>query len=215
MELPEIIRNIEDHLFPTLKLTIRERSLYYHFFRHTRLIGKESATFAIYPLADVLDLAHSSVRESIREMEKKGCIQIDRSRQGHLVRLLLPHEIEGIIPEDVPEVPIDIETIDFFAQRQYLPQLIGRENGKCFYCMRTIRPDNCELDHVIPNVAQGDNSYKNIVASCHQCNTTKQARTGEDFLRLLYREGVLSQAELKERLSAIESLQSGRLTPEL
>ncbi len=39
-------------------------------------------------------------------------------------------------------------------------------------------------------------SYRNIVVSCHQCNTTKQAREAVDFIRYLYRCGFLSQVEL-------------------
>lgn len=35
-----------------------------------------------------------------------------------------------------------------------------------------------------------------------------------DFVRALYRKGVLSQAELEDRLSAIERLQAGQLVPD-
>jgi len=35
-----------------------------------------------------------------------------------------------------------------------------------------------------------------------QCNTTKQAKEAVDFVRYLYRRGILSQTELEGRLSA-------------
>jgi hypothetical protein len=117
LDILETIKQIEDYLYPALKMTIRERSLYYHFFRHTRLIGLDSGLFAINPLSDKLDIAKSSVRESIREMAQKGCIQIDLSHQGHQVRVLLPNEIEGVLPAEAPIENIDIESIDFYTQR--------------------------------------------------------------------------------------------------
>jgi 5-methylcytosine-specific restriction endonuclease McrA len=215
LEIADALKSIEDHLFTSLKMTIRERSLYYHFLRHTRLIGRESSLFAIYPLAEQLGLSHSSVRESIREMDQKGCIKIDRTRQGHFIRVLLPDEIEGVLPTETAQEEVDIESLDFFQERRYVNQLIARENGACFYCLRKIRPDNCELDHVIPMSLKGDNSYRNIVASCHQCNTSKQGRTGEDFLRLLYRDEVLSQDDLKVRLHDLEELRAGKRIPQL
>jgi hypothetical protein len=51
--------------------------------------------------------------------------------------------------------------------------------------------------------------------SCHECNTTKQARDPADFLRSLYRCGVLSQPELEGRLSTLAQLQSGPLLPDI
>jgi len=213
--IADTLKSIEDHLFPRFKMTIRERSLYYHFLRHTRLIGRESSLFAIDPLAKQLGLSHSSVRESIREMDQKGCIKIERTRQGHHIRVMLPDEIEGILPTDTAKEQVEIESLYFFSQRRYVNQLIARENGACFYCPRKIRPDNCELDHVIPTSLKGDNSSRNIVASCHQCNTSKQGRTGEEFLRLLYRDEALSQDDLRVRLHELEELHAGKRIPQL
>jgi len=153
-------------------------------------------------------------RKSLREMHAKGCIRIDeRSRRGHVVSVLLPSEIAGIRPETKQAEPLDIETIDFFNNREYMPAIIERENGRCFYCLRQLSSGNCELDHVIPQVNGIDNSYRNIVSTCHECNTTKQGRSGEDFVRGLYRDGLLSQAESKDRLAALESLRAGELMP--
>jgi RNase P subunit RPR2 len=210
------MKQCEDFLFPKLKMTVRERSLYYHLLRHTRLIDKEVGLFALVPLATALNIAESSVREDVRNLHERGCIKIeDRSRIGHQIRVLLPGEIDGVVPREQLEPEIDIESVDFFSDRRYLSALIARENGTCFYCLRLVRPDNCELDHVIARANRTDNSYRNIVVSCHECNTTKQARDGEDFVRVLYRRGILSQPELEQRLVALERLRSGKLIPDI
>lgn len=79
----------------------------------------------------------------------------------------------------------------------YINELLKREQDSCFYCLSEISGENCELDHVIPQQKGGNNSYKNIVASCHKCNTTKLAGDAHDFLRGLYRKGLLSESEFE------------------
>lgn len=216
MDFTEVLKQCEDYLFPALHMNVRERSLYYHLLRHTRLLGADSGLFAIAPLANALDLAESTVREDIRSLHERGCIKIeDRSRLGHKIAVLLPEEIRGVLPQIGDMTDVDIESLDFFSERRYLQALFTRENGACFYCLRKVRSENCELDHVVSRMNGSDNSYRNIVVSCHECNTTKQAKEPDDFLRTLYRRGVLSQKELEDRLVALEQLQSGKLVPDL
>ena len=47
MDVETVLKQCEDHLFPVMKMSLRERSIYYHLFRHTRLLGKETGLFAI------------------------------------------------------------------------------------------------------------------------------------------------------------------------
>ncbi len=213
VDVETTLKNCEDYLFPAMRMTLRERSIWYHLFRHTRLVGKEQGLFAIDPLATALGVS-TSIRDDLRSLHDRGCIRIEeRSRTGHLIRVSLPEEIEGVVPQQQPTEIVDVETIDFFADRRYLAALLTRENGACFYCLRQVRSDNCQLDHVVAQAEGLDHSYRNIVVSCHECNTTKQAKDALDFVRYLYRRGVLSQPELEGRLSALELLKAGKLTP--
>jgi 5-methylcytosine-specific restriction endonuclease McrA len=214
VELERVLKEIEDHLFPRLHMTIRQRALYYHLFRHTRLVGWDSAVFALLPLANVLDISDSTAREDLRDLHAKGCIRIEeRSRVGHVVRVLLPEEIDGIVVQAAPAEPVDVEALDFFTDRRFVDVLLVRESGRCFYCLRGIRKETCQLDHVTPQVAAGGNSYRNIVVACHECNTQKQGLDAADFVRTLYRRGIMSQAELEDRLGSIEKLKGGTLVP--
>jgi hypothetical protein len=126
---------------------------------------------------------------------------------------MLPREIEGVVVEAEPTQSVDVETLDFFTDRRFVDALLVREKGRCFYCLRGLRKETCQLDHVTPQVAARDNSYRNIVVACHECNTQKQGLEGADFVRALYRRGVVSQAELGDRLESIEKLRSGQLVP--
>jgi HNH endonuclease len=215
VDVASTLKSCEDYLFPSMKMTLRERSIYYYLFRHTRLMGKEGGAFSIDTLAKALGVS-TSIRDDLRSLHERGCIRIEeRSRAGHLIRVLLPEEIDGVIPKHKPDEIVDIETIDFFTDRVYLAVLLARENGACFYCLRQVRPDNCELDHVIAQAHGLNHSYRNIVVSCQECNKIKQAREAADFVRFLYRRGVLSQSDLEGRLAALEQLQAGRLVPEI
>ena len=216
MDIATVVKQCEDHLFPTLKFTVRERALYYHLLRHTRLDERPSALFALLPLANAIGISESSSREDIRGLHERGCIKIeDKSRNGHLIRVLLPEEIDGVLPQANSELPIDIEALDFYSSRQFIAALLEREDNRCFYCFKGIRTESCELDHVVSQANGKNNSYKNIVCSCHECNTTKQSMPASDFIRSLYRKGVLSQPELENRLLALEQIQNGKRPPDI
>src|SRR5882724_13425057 len=109
---------------------------------------------------------------------------------------------------DVREDPIDIEAIDFYFEGRWRDALLKREDSRCFYCLRELR-SNWVLDHVFPAVNDGTNSYRNVVACCHECNSAKQASSAEDFLRSLYCRGLLGLPEFEARKIALERLKSG------
>jgi 5-methylcytosine-specific restriction endonuclease McrA len=70
------------------------------------------------------------------------------------------------------------------------------------------------MEHII-SIPKGDNSYKNIAASCRTCNNKKSDKAADEFLRILYRSNILSQDELEERLTRIEEIQAGKHVPVL
>jgi len=172
--------------------------------------------FAIGPLSKATAISDIKVREVIRALHHKGCLRIeDRSRQGHLIFVLFPSEISGLARPASLATPIDPLSIDFFTGRQYLGALLARENGACFFCLKKLNKDNCELDHLTPQKEVLDNSYKNIVVACHTCNKAKGDQSVGDFVRALYRSGALNESELQYRLAAIESVRAGHSIPEL
>ena len=203
---------IEDLLFQELSLDVWERSLYYHLLRHTRTIGVEQGLFAIQPLATALGVGESKARDALRSLHNKGCVRIEsRSGAGHLVRVLLPSEMGLVRP--TAENDINIDELDFFTGRKYVAAVVEREKGRCFYCLRSIDTATCVLDHAVPQVNGGSHSYRNVVASCHECNSRKQGLDAADFFRDLYRRAVLSASELEERMSSLRELREGKLVP--
>ena len=210
----QIYADVEDLLAPQLELDPWERTLYYHLLRHTRLKGVASALFAVGPLSKALPVSDFKVREVLRSLHAKGCLRIeDRSRNGHLIYVLLPAEIPGLSRPVSVAPPVDVAALDFFTGRLQLTSILSRENHACFYCLRALNTETCELDHLVPQVERVDNSYKNVVASCHNCNKAKGSSSAAGFLRERFRAGLLSEEELRNRLSRLQAVQNGDVVP--
>ena len=213
MDVNSVVREIEDVLFPRLKLDTWERALYWHLFRHTHLEGRATVVTGLDSLSRKTSVSTTKLRESIRSMAAKGCLAIeDRNRAGHAITILLPAEIPGLLVAD-PEPAADIEGIDFYENRRYLQPLMERQQGQCVYCLRVLTAEAAVLDHLVSQMRGGDNSYRNVVVACHVCNSRKQAMAAEEYLRLLYREGLLGQDDLKERLEVVAQISAGSVPP--
>jgi hypothetical protein len=106
-----------------------------------------------------------------------------------------------------------IETTDFLKTWALRKAIHDRERGACFYCLRRTPANVKCLDHVVPRVRFGCNSYRNLVSCCIECNSRKRDRPAPDFLRTLYRLGRLTPAELDARLRALRDLAAGKIRP--
>jgi len=219
----------EDVLAPRLGLTVKERAVYSYLLRHSLVVGKLRLQFAVMSLARTLGLSIGATRQAVRRLDELGALRVlERSKTGHLVAMRLPEKIRALRPGKngatlatgavgaAGEPPAStIETTDFLKTWALRKTIHDRERGACFYCLRRT-PANVQcLDHVVPRVRLGRNSYRNLVSCCIECNTRKGDRPVPDFLRTLYRLGRLTPAELDARLRALKDLAGGKLRPSL
>jgi len=213
MDMNATARDIEDILFQRLELDVWERALYWHLLRHTHVEGRPMFVTGLEALSRKTAASTTKLREAIRSMAAKGCITIDdRNRAGHAITVLLPEQIPGLLVV-TQTAPIEIEQLDFYQDRRYLEALMERQQGQCVYCLRMLTAESAVLDHLVSQMAGGSNSHKNIVVACHACNSGKQASSADEFLRLLYRQGVLGQDDLKARLELVSKISGGALVP--
>src|SRR5258708_7999481 len=194
-------KQLEDLLVPRLRLSLIDRTVYAHLLRHSRLEGKLRLRFSIRWLARNIHLSTGPVRQAVRRVVAHGALRlVQRSKTGHVVEVRLPEEIRAeklngvethaAVKEDGADTgaPINIEEADFMQNTRLRKAIHARERGQCFYCMRRTPPAVQCLDHVVPRVEMGCNSYRNLVSSCMECNTQKGVAAAADFLRRLYRE---------------------------
>jgi hypothetical protein len=216
----------EDVLAPRLGLTVKERAVYSYLLRHSLVVGKLRLQFAVMSLARTLGLSIGAARQAVRRLDELGVLRVlQRSKTGHLAEMRLPEKIRALRPGEngasgatgaAGEPPAStLETRDFLKTWSLRKTIHDRERGACFYCLRrTLANVRC-LDHVVPRVRFGRNSYRNLVSCCLECNSRKGDRPAPDFLRTLYRQGRLTPAELDTRLRALKDLAAGKLRPSL
>lgn len=224
----QVWKQMEDLLAPQLNFSLADRVIYSHLFRHSRLEGKLQFQFSISWLARGVGLSSKFTRDTVQRLIARGVLHLVECncRAQHVVRLRLPLEVKGVSgagiashrpagPAPAPRVAINIEEADFL-EKQILRQAIHeREGGRCFYCSRRITQRRRCLDHVVPRADLGSNSYRNLVSCCLDCNSLKAERHAVEFVRLLYRDRRLSDAELSGRLHALDDLAAGRIIPPL
>jgi 5-methylcytosine-specific restriction endonuclease McrA len=221
-------KQIEDVLIPRLGLSAVDRAVYAHLLRHSRLEGKTRLHFSIGWLARGVGFSPGRTRPAMRRLLEQGILRLlKRNHTGQTVEVRLPDEIRlDLVPEmggrkHALEKGADgadgtLEEIDFLANPAVRGAIHVRERGFCFYCLRRVDTEEEKtLDHVVPRVEGGGNSYRNLVSCCADCNSYKGGKPADDFLRRMYREGWLTGAELTGRLRALKDLVAGKLRPSL
>ena len=217
----EVWKDFED-LAARLGLNVIERAVYSYLLLHTRLEGKPLLHFTLPELARNVRISRGPVRDALRRLADHGALRfVERSYSGHLVEVRLPAEVPGARrqtetsgPSKPPAEP-NLEQLDFLRTRKLRQAIHAREGGNCFYCLRRIPSRSRCLDHVVPRAKSGQNSYRNLVSCCPECNWQKKDHAAADFLRVLYRERRLSRKDLSRRLRALQALAAGKLRPQV
>ncbi len=214
----------EDVLAPRLGLNVWDRAVYSYLLRHSLVVGKPRLHFAVLPVARDLRISTGPVRLAIRRLDELGALRVlERSKTGHLVEMRLPEQVRsirwgksgalgGLGTAAEPPAP-SLEATDFLKTSALRKTIHDRERGICFYCLRRTPIHIRCIDHVVPRACSGRNGYRNLVSCCVECNSRKGDRPAPNFLRILYRQGRLTPAELDARLRALKDLAAGKLRP--
>jgi 5-methylcytosine-specific restriction endonuclease McrA len=211
-------KQFEDLLVPRLRLSTTDRVVYSHLLRHSRLEGELRLQFSILWLARGTRLSHNAVRWAVRRLVAHGVLRlVERSKAGHLVEVRLPSEVRAARPRHIARRAesrtrgFDLDNLDFLKSPGLRRAIHAREGGRCFYCLSRVTPATRCLDHVVPLVKFGDNSRRNLVSCCYECNSKKNDLRAADFLRWLHRERRLTAPELAARFRALDALAAGKL----
>ena len=220
MDLQAILEDLQDYLAPGLDTY--ELAIYLYIFRHSRMLGKPDATIGFKSARQRIStgigvngtpMSEKTCYDRLRSLETKGCVRVLASeRRGTRVQLFLPGEIPGIVPIASAKAELTLEEMDFFAVATNRNAILRREGERCFYCLKTLVPDTLVVEHTVSR-PEGANGYRNVVAACRACNNSKGAVEAADFLRQLYRKGVLNDRELEERLDALGRTTRGERRP--
>ena len=109
VDITKVIQQIEDSLVPRLKLDAEEARLYYHLFRHTRLVGKHDVLVSVARLAGAINSSRNLVKSRLRSLQDRGVIMVTGTGWvATRVRVLLPAEIPGVILPAIPPWRVSI-----------------------------------------------------------------------------------------------------------
>ncbi len=221
-EFAQTFAQFQDHLAP--RLDVYEQAIYLYVLRHTHVEGRREIVIGLKSARKKLAFgvgkagsppSEAVVYEKLRALEQKGCVKVLSSeRAGTRIQIVLPNEIPGLLPVATSAAEITLEEQDFFSIPENRKLILEREKWRCFYCLAVLDENNHVVEHVVSR-PEGNNSYMNVAAACRRCNNRKSAMLVEDFLRTLYREGILSGDEFSVRVALLANLRAGELRPVL
>jgi 5-methylcytosine-specific restriction endonuclease McrA len=218
----QVWKEFEDLLVPRLCLSTTDRVVYSHLLRHSRLEGELRLQFSILWLARGTRVCHNAVREAVRRLIGHRVLRlVQRSKAGHVVEVRIPNEVRAGRPRQIARRAarrtraFDLDDLDWLKHPALRRAVHAREGGRCFYCLSRVTPATRCLDHAVPLAKFGDNSWRNLVSCCQECNFTKNDLPAADFLRWLHRERRLTDVELAARFRALDALAAGKLRPRL
>lgn len=220
VDLQEFLIQFHDHLAP--KLDTYEQAIYMYIFRHSRLLGLDETVIGFKTARSRMacgvgehgkPMSEGTVYKKLSSLQEKGCLEILRTNHaGRKLKLHLPQEIPGVIPLEITKEKPDLETMDFFNVPENRLLLLKRENYRCFYTLQKLDEENFVVEHIISRPS-GNNSYRNCVAASREANNKKGSTSAEDFLRRLFREDFLNEAEFQDRLRCLSLIKAGELKP--
>ena len=204
---------MEHELFPALSFDPLERAVYYFLFARTHLSGQRFVRISHRHIGRAMRVGTNTTKARLRNLVAKGCLRASKhTNRGTAWRVVLPRQILGPLRQRKPLLRrIDTSALNCFIDPRARNAILRREGGYCFYCLRRITRKSAVLDHVVPRARGGGSSYRNLVASCRQCNSEKRTASAHKFVRSLYRSGSLSYTELTQRLKALTRLTRGQL----
>ncbi len=220
MEIKTELELFQDYTAPLLD--IYEQAIYLYILRHSRLQEKEEITIGFksvrLQMAFGIGEKGKPMSESVcygrlLSLEQKGFIKkLGTEYSGTKLSLFLPSEIPNLIPVEKEIETFNLEEVDFYNIHENRRAILIREKSKCFYCFSVLTESNYVIEHVLsrPN---GNNTFRNLVASCVSCNNQKGNQLVEDFLRGLFRKNFLSSEELENRMNQLQLLRNGELKP--
>src|SRR5258708_31051031 len=208
----QVWKQMEDLLAPQLSFSLADRAVYSHLLRHSRLEGKLKLQFSISWLARGVGLSSKFTRDTVRRLIARGVLQLVECncRSQHVVRVRLPLEVKEICAEKIAaHRPAPAPPRRYQHRGGGFPGKAGpapdhpRTRGRpLLLLLAADHPHRRCLDHVVPRAKLGQNSYRNLVSCCLDCNSRKGERSAEERVRWLDRERRLSADDLSSRLRA-------------
>ena len=153
----EILSNevlVLNKLWQVVDVCSVRRALCLLYLRHAQVVLKEGGSFYTFGFEDWRDFSQDHFQDSeiIRTITYK---------------IRIPRVILLLIYDRFPP-----RRVKFTRKNIY-----KRDENTCQYCGKKFKPQDLNLDHVVPLSRGGKDSWENVVCSCVSCNLRKGSRT--------------------------------------
>ncbi len=123
------------------------------YLRHAQVVLKEGGSFYTFGFEDWKDFSQNSFEDT----------QIIRTIT---YKLRIPRVILLLVYDKLPP-----RRVKFTRKNIY-----KRDENRCQYCGKKFKPQDLNLDHVIPTSRGGKDNWYNVVCSCVSCNLRKGSK---------------------------------------
>ncbi len=147
-----------NRLYAAVRVISARRAFTLLFAQRAEVIAVENGKYLNYDFASWADIAALQ-----KQFEPDAHSWI---RTPHF-EIAVPKIIRLLVYERLPERHVKLTRRNIFA----------RDRNRCQYCGQTFPTSELSLDHIVPRVQGGMNSWENIVCACTRCNMRKGGRT--------------------------------------
>ena len=139
------------------------------------LLLKDIAEVIAVENGSFVNYSFSSWTEAAEFQREHECDQHDWVRTARL-SIAVPKVIRLLGYDRFPREHVKLNRRNIYA----------RDGSRCQYCGKHFPTRELTLDHILPRVQGGENSWTNLVCACVRCNARKGGRTPvEAGMRLL------------------------------
>lgn len=97
------------------------------------------------------------------------------------------------------------ETMTGPELRELRKRLLTKANWFCSYCGIELDMKSIRIDHAHPKSMGGSHDESNLVACCHSCNASKNAKTADEWKVALLNKSARHVAKAADALCEIDS----------
>lgn len=181
---PELLPTLVDAVLPLLEPY--EFSLYLLLLRTTNFhggdvrIGKRTIGVGLGKGTRSSQSNYQHINKKLMSLAESGFITVgDSSREGTLIRVLLPESVSAV-REKIAAGETPAKELDYFTDPELRAELMDRDKWTCRYCGEAVTPTTATLDHIVPRSRGGLNTPENLTTACLTCNSIKSGRTYEE-----------------------------------
>ena len=143
-----------NRLWQVIDICSVRRAICLLYLRHAQVVLKEGGSFYTFGFEEWRDFSQNS------------------ADNGDVIRTItykikVPRVILLMIYDKLP--PREVK----FTRRN----IYRRDKNTCQYCGKTFRPEELNIDHVVPLSRGGKDTWENVVCSCISCNLRKGNKT--------------------------------------